>query len=378
MKLVYCISSHQSFGGIEVVTSLKANALSKMEGYCVWLLDSESPSAVPGLSSSNVRQIELGVRYQTVVSRFPINLLARLMKMFRHRRLIKKELMRIQPDIVISVGEEKFFLPFIKGSWKTIREIHFPKNQRQRFEQKNAVLRGLSKLGDWLEYDVVCKKYDQVVLLTEEDKRINWGNKKNLSVIPNPSRFRPDSPSCLKEKRIITIGRLAYEKDYASLIRAFSLVSKRFPDWQLDIYGEGPEYSSLLSEINSFGLMGSTCLKGTSSDIQKELLSSSIFVLSSKFEGFSLVLIEALNCGLPVLSYSCPYGPKEIITDGVNGFLVPLDDEKALAERICQLIADETLRQRMGNAAYALSERFLLEHIIKRWSALFNKLLQAQ
>ena len=187
-----------------MVTSLKANALSKAEDYRVWLLDSETPSAVPGLSSSNVEQIELGIRYKTVVSRFPINLLVRLMKMFKHRRLIKKELMRIQPDIVISVGEEKFFLPFIKGSWKTIREIHFPKNQRQRFEQKKTVSRWVSKLGDWLEYDVVCKKYDQVVILTEEDKRTNWGNNKNLSVIPNPSRFRPDSPSCLKEKRILS------------------------------------------------------------------------------------------------------------------------------------------------------------------------------
>lgn len=378
MKLVYCISSYQAFGGIEVVTSLKANALSKAEDYRVWLLDSETPSAVPGLSSSNVEQIELGIRYKTVVSRFPINLLVRLMKMFKHRRLIKKELMRIQPDIVISVGEEKFFLPFIKGSWKTIREIHFPKNQRQRFEQKKTVSRWVSKLGDWLEYDVVCKKYDQVVILTEEDKRTNWGNNKNLSVIPNPSRFRPDSPSCLKEKRILSIGRLAFEKNFASLIRAFSLVSKRFPDWQLDIYGEGPEYSSLLSEINSFGLMGRTNLKGTSSDIQKEMLSSSIFVLSSTFEGFSLVLLEALSCGLPVLSYSCPYGPKEIISNGVNGFLVPLNDEIALAELICQLIADESLRQRIGAGAYEFSKNYVLENIIKQWMALFNMLLHAQ
>ena len=116
-------------------------------------------------------------------------------------------------------------------------------------------------------------------------------------------------------------------------------------------------------------------LKGNNPCVDKEMLSSSIFVASSIYEGFSLVIVEAMACGLPVVSYSCPYGPREIIHEGNNGFLVPVNDEKLLAERICRLIADEELRRRMGAAAFEHAKDYAMETILQKWLSLFRELL---
>lgn len=378
MKIVYCVSGQHCFGGTEVVTVVKAEALANVDGVSVWVLNSEAADTMAFSSSGKVRLVDLGVRYNEVSGRFPFNLLAIFYRKLRHGKALKATLNRIRPDIVISTGLEKSFLPFIRGPWKTIREIHFPKNRRQRAGKGNPVLRLFSKMGDWFEYDVVCKKYDRVIVLTREDLIENWKDSTNVCAIPNPVRFQPITPSPLNKKRVLAAGRLSYEKNFSSLIRAFSLVSKRFPEWCLDIYGEGTESSSLRAEINDLGLSDCICLKGNTKDLEKELLSSSIFVASSKYEGFSLVLVEAMACGLPVVSYSCPYGPEEIVHDEENGFLVPVDDENTLAERICRLITDESLRSRMGASAFERARAYSLERITQTWMSLFNDLLLEQ
>ena len=378
LKIVYSASSNLRFGGLEIVTSIKAESLSTKEGCLVWLVNSEKLDVLPHPNSNTITEVDLGTPYNSITTPFPLNILVRTRMMLKHKKALKAFLDKIRPDIVISVGEDKFFLPFIRGPWKTIREIHYPKNNRQRYAHGSFLLRLISKLGDYLEYDVVCNKYDCVVVLTQEDLITNWKGRKNVCAIPNPTRFQPDVPSRLNEKRILAVGRLSHEKNFSSLIRAYSIVAKRFPKWRIDLYGEGDEYFSLVNEINSLGLSDIVCLRGNTTDIEKEMLSSSIYVASSKYEGFSLALVEAMACGLPVVSYSCPYGPKEIIQDGENGFLVPLDDEQNLAERICQLIADDDLRLRMGASAFERAKAFSLETITQKWLSLFNNLMLEQ
>ena len=378
LKIVYSTSSHLRYGGLEIVTSIKADSLSTKEGCLVWLAETEKVDILPRPYSKSITTVDLGTPYNSITTPFPLNLLARTRMMFKHKKALKTFLDKIQPDIVISVGEDKFFLPFLRGPWKTIRETHYPKNNRQRYANGTFLLNLISKLGDYLEYDVMCNKYDCVVVLSQEDLNTNWKGRQNVYAIPNPTRFQPNAPSRLNEKRILAVGRLSHEKNYSSLVRAFSIVAKRFPSWRLDIYGEGDDYPSLVTEINDLGLSDIICLRGNTTDIEKEMLSSSIYVASSKYEGFSLALVEAMACGLPVVSYSCPYGPKEIIQDGENGFLVPLDDEQNLAERICQLIADDDLRLRMGASAFERAKAFSLETITQKWLSLFNNLMLEQ
>jgi glycosyltransferase involved in cell wall biosynthesis len=375
ISIVFTISSHLRYGGLEMVTAIKAEALASRKDCQVWIVNSEKLDKLSIRGDSGVKAIDLGIHYDSIACRYPFNLIVRFMKMLKHRRILKATLRRIQPDIVVSSGEEKFFLPFFKGPWKTIRECHYPKNVRQLFTSGNSRLNCISKLGDWFEYDVICRKFDRVVALTQEDVETNWKGRKNVCAIPNPTRFQPEIPSRLSEKRVLAIGRLSPEKNFASLVRAYTHVAKCFPDWRLDIYGEGPESVSLLSEIERRGLSDAIHLKGNSPDVEKEMLSSSLLVASSRYEGFSLVIVEALSCGLPVVSYSCPYGPSAIITEGDNGFLVPVDDEKMLAERICQLIADEKLRQRMGAAAFEHAQKYSKDAVLQEWLSLFNELL---
>lgn len=378
LKIVYSTSSHLRYGGLEIVTSIKAESLSTKDGCLVWLVNSEKLDVLPPTISNKITEVDLGTPYNSITTPFPLNLLARARMMLKHKKALKAFLDKIQPDIVISVGEDKFFLPYLRGPWKTIREIHYPKYNRQKYAAGTFILSLISRLGDYLEYDVVCKKYDCVVVLTQEDLNTNWKGRKNVYAIPNPTRFHPDVPSRLNEKRILAVGRLSHEKNFSSLVRAFSIVAKRFPSWRLDIYGEGDDYPSLVTEINDLGLSDIICLRGNTTDIEKEMLTSSIFVASSKYEGFSLALVEAMACGLPVVSYSCPYGPKEIIQDGKNGFLVPVDDETSLAEKICLLIADDDLRSRMGVSAFERAKAFSLETITRKWLFLFNNLTLEQ
>lgn len=194
-------------------------------------------------------------------------------------------------------------------------------------------------------------------------------------VIPNPITDVPNvAHSETKEKRVIAAGRLVNQKNFASLIRAWKEVQAKHPDWELDIYGEGSLKTSLEKLIADLQLEGAVCLQGKTQEIFKEMTNSSIFVLSSIYEGFGLVIVEAMSCGLPVVSYACPCGPKDIIEEGKDGFLVEVNDEQTLAARINQLIEDEELRRQMSQAALQKSEKYKMERIIPMWMDLFEKL----
>ena len=165
-------------------------------------------------------------------------------------------------------------------------------------------------------------------------------------------------------------------KNFQSLIRAFKKEACRFPDWRLDIIGQGPEKESLQQLINSEGLEGVVFLKGYSDNIQNELIASSIFAFTSVSEAFGLVIIEAMSCGLPVVSYNSPFGTREIINDGINGFLVPLGDEEMLADRICLLMGDKELRKRIGIIAAETAKKYSMDKIVEMWLYLFKEIVE--
>lgn len=379
MKIVYCANSICYLGGIERVTIVKANALAAVESNDVYVVvtDNQRNFRVSPLSP-NVHLIDLRVNYfeDDWKSRWH-SLESTFVKRRWHKRRLTEVLREIQPDIVVSVGHsEKYFLPTIRGRWKTVREIHFASNYRM-LEANTGLQKLVAKANTAYDLDYKVWRYDKIVLLTEEDKDLNWKASPKVTVIPNPLTFQiPDALSPLSAKRFIAAGRLTAQKNFASLIRAFSLVAKRHPDWTLDIYGEGGEKHSLQQQIERCQMTNNIFLRGYTSDIREKMLEASGYVLSSRFEGFGLVLIEAMSCGLPVVSYTCPCGPKDVVTDGSDGFLVPVDDEKALADRMCRLIEDGDLRRRMGQAARGSSERYNIDVIVEKWMSLFCSLLK--
>jgi glycosyltransferase involved in cell wall biosynthesis len=159
------------------------------------------------------------------------------------------------------------------------------------------------------------------------------------------------------------------------LLQAWAEVEKQYPDWTLDIYGQGDQtcYRQLMMAL---GIDDHRChLNGSVEDVLKVYQNSSIFVLSSRFEGFGIVLVEAMACGLPVVSFDCPAGPDEIITDGVDGLLVQSGDVQALAEKLMASMADENLRQRLAKQARQTAQRYDMTAVAGQWKKLFDQLM---
>ena len=266
-------------------------------------------------------------------------------------------------------------IPTITGNWIKIRELHFTRNYRQ-LHARSTFEQIVACIGDFYDYHYKIKGYDHIVVLTQEDKKDNWDDQPHVSVIPNPISFTNNHILAeLEEKKAITIGRLSYPKNYKSLINVWKIVTDKHSDWLLEIWGAGEEYKTLNQRIISLGLQNNIFLKGYTNDVSLKLAESSLFILSSIFEGFGLVIIEAMSCGVPVVSYACPCGPQDIIADGHDGFLVPVKNEKVLADRSCRLIEDKELRKEMGKAARLKAEQYDIKNIIPMWMELFNQLI---
>jgi glycosyltransferase involved in cell wall biosynthesis len=219
------------------------------------------------------------------------------------------------------------------------------------------------------------KRLDKMVVLTDSALK-DWPELDNIVKIPDALPFKIDGKSDLSVKRVISIGRYAYDKGNDLLLKAWAIIEKEFADWTLDVYGNGNKepYNKIIDEL---GIDKNRChLYGPTNDVMKEYLSSSIFMLPSRFEGFGLVIIESMACGVPVVSFDCENGPRSIITDGENGFLVQPFDIMAYAERVMQLMRNEELRKRMGANAQKVVSQYDLDIVGLQWKQLFDELKQ--
>ena len=376
MILVYCIDSIHGIGGIQRVTLTKANALADFENNSVWIIYADHSGQLQFPLSSRVHTVELGINYYEDDWKSRWNVLKGiLIKRRIHRKRLEEKLREIRPDIVISVGQsEKNFLPRIRGAWATIREFHFTRNYRL-LNAKGLFERILARIGNTVDC-FTLRRFDRIITLTQEDREDNWRGNTKVSVIPNPTTIHPERIAALDNKRVVAAGRLTQQKNFMSLIRAFSPITKRFPDWTLVVFGDGPEREALREEIHKTGLDKYVHLNGNTDNLEKEMLSSSIFALSSRFEGLPAVVLEALSCGIPVVAFACPCGPKDILQDGDNGFLVPPDDEDCFAERLGRLMEDDVLRKRMGAAALNRANDYSVERIVSLWMTLFKEILK--
>lgn len=376
-KIVYCTPALYSAGGVERIVSVKANFFADVLGYDVTVIVTEGKgrtSFFPLSDKVKVVNLELGFEELWRASFFR-KVILYLQKQRRYKKLLTSELMRIRPDFTISMLRREInFLTDIHDGSKKIGELHVNRANYRNFEQNesNVLKKLFAKF--WMDNLVSkLKNLDRLVVLTEKSKA-SWPELSNVVVIPDPLPFQIEEKSNLQAKRIITIGRYAYQKGYDMLLRAWAEIEKNYPDWQLAIYGMGNQ-DSLRNQMKDLGIDASRCsLNGPVCDVTNEYLNSSVFVLSSRFEGFGLVIIEAMSCGVPVVAFNCPMGPDEIIRDGEDGFLVPVGDVHALAEKMRTLIQDQNLRMQFSEAAYRYSDRYRIDKISSQWTHLFAQL----
>jgi glycosyltransferase involved in cell wall biosynthesis len=192
-------------------------------------------------------------------------------------------------------------------------------------------------------------------------------------IIFNPASVPPEyqgkalQKKSAKRKTLMALGRLANQKGFDILIAAFGIRAPRHPDWDLNIWGEGPEHANLDALVKNLGLSDRVRVCGATSSPYEKLVDSDLYVMSSRSEGFPLALCEAMACGLPVVSFDCLSGPGELITHGVNGLLVPPLDMAALVESLSRMMSDESLRRKMAEQAGKVIDRFSIEAAIGLW-----------
>ena len=222
-------------------------------------------------------------------------------------------------------------------------------------------------------------RLDALVTLTEADRHAYTDflalAPTRLEAIPNALPAGPKPNSSLDAPVIAAAGRMAKVKHYERLIAAFAKVNTAHPDWTLRLYGSGPELSRLRTVAADHNLGDSVAFMGRTNDIYAAFGQASIVALSSSFEGFGMTIIEAFACGVPVVSFDSPQGPREIITHGRDGLLVPPRDIDALADELCELITDPAKRRAMGAAAHQTAHRYNVSIIGPQWENLLTELL---
>ena len=366
MNIAFCLESTFNSGGMERMLSVIANAIGYSETVTVITAFNEGRTDYFGFNDC-VRRIDLGIRREAYGKRG-------LKRQYGH--LLERCLIDNPQDITISLGSlEYIFLPTLKDGSKKVLWFHFALNYDMmtchvsKFRAVNRLVGTLKTYRRlWL-----ARKYDHVVCLSKEDLKRWRRHMSNVSQIYNPNTITKSNEPDYTAKRVIAVGRLDPQKGFDVLISAWKRVAELYPDWTLDIYGEGDSRQSLQRQIDELSLGDRVFLRGRSNDMSEEFARHSIMVLSSRYEGFVLVLCEASVCAVPQVSFSCESGPSEIISDRESGILVsPVGDEKKMADALTELMASESLRRKMGLCAERLSHRFALPTIVGQWRSLLG------
>jgi glycosyltransferase involved in cell wall biosynthesis len=220
-------------------------------------------------------------------------------------------------------------------------------------------------------------RLDAVAVLTEGDRREYAAALKDdvrLVAIANAAREMGGPPVDLAARTVLAAGRLGNQKGFDLLIAAFARIAGDHPDWKLRIHGKGGARARLKAQIRESGLTKQVSIEGPAAELGNEMAQASIYALSSRFEGFPLILIEAMSKGMAVCAFDCPTGPGEIIDDHRNGILVPAEDVAALAAGLSELMADEDLRRRCAAAAAETASGYTMDAIGRRWDTLLREL----
>lgn len=376
MKIIYCTHSTYNPGGMERVLLNKVTYLSALPEWEVSVVTTDQhqrPSFYP--FPEKVRMTDLEINYSDDNDKgIWKKITSYLCKRKEHKRKLTALLLKEKPDIVVSLyPSESSFIPDIKDGSKKVLELHFNKFFRIQYGRKGII--GL--IDRWLtrQDERIVRRFDKFVVLTNEDKGY-WGGLPNIEVIPNAAIHVGKNYSEVKNKRVIAVGRLDYQKGFDRLIQAWKLVQHtgRFSDWKLDIFGQGEWREMLQQMIDKQGLQNTVKINPPTNAILNEYVHSSLLVMSSNYEGFGMVLVEAMSCGVPVISFDCKCGPKDIIQPGINGLLVPNGDIQALADAMMKVMEDEAYRKMLSLNARKVVDTYSEQAVMSQWILLFTSI----
>ena len=383
MRIVYVTETMVSSGGTEKMLSEKASYLVDVFGYDVTII---SCTQIAGQAntfplSQNVKQINLAIPYYRQYHYgYPKRLLVKWETNQALKKLLTKTIHQIDPDIVIGVARfAADIVTTIKCRAKKIIECH----EARPFIM--ADIEGNRPLISRLYTNLIMKKRyfrmierhaDVVVTLTEGDSHL-WKKARHLEVIPNFSTMDGSRMADYKNKRVIAVGRLSAEKGYDRLLKIWKRVSPQHQDWSLEFFGDGKLHHMLTNMIHDLQLLNVT-INPPTPHISEEYSKSAICVMTSHFEGFSLVLLEAIRHGLPCIAFDCPFGPASIIKDGICGYLIEENSIEQYAQKLSLLMDQEDIWKSLSKEAIKRGEDFSVETVMNRWRQLFEDLVPAK
>lgn len=368
MKLLYFVNSLTNSGGIERILVDKVNYLAEL------------PEKSYEIHIAYYGKVNETLFYQlhTSIKLHPIDIVC-LTTAFHKRLLvipvlyksIKRIIRKVKPDVIIneSMRLVSYILPFTFKNIPRFYVIHFS-YEGLKIMDKEAFHNPLKcYFLMWLRKNFL-KRYDKFIVLTEHDKQI-W-NAPSVEVIPNFTNIHSMDLSRLDNKKAICVGRLEYQKDMSMLIQAWKLVIEKEPEWTLDIWGQGSEYSDLKELIKKLNLEHHVFLRGVTNNVKKEYKDASLFVLASRYEGFALVLLEAMNMGLPCISFDIP-GCNNVIKNNINGLLAKKRSERELANVVLSYIHMRyEEKQKLQRNALATTEKYNQDNVMRKWISLLT------
>ena len=371
LKIVYVTPALYMAGGVERVLTLKANYFAEHEGYDITIILTEGkgkPLFYP--LSDKVKVIHLDINFEELwTCSFLRKVCVYLRKQYRFRKLLTHELMQLRPDYTVSLLRREInFINGIHDGSRKIGEMHINRANYRNFNTEEAGIVKRLFARYWSSRLVHhLKRLDHLVVLTEHD-RAAWTELDNVVAIPDPLPFVPRQVSSQSELRVVAIARYSHEKGIDLLLKAWALTADQVDGWRLDVYGDG-DRAPYERQLDTLGIDRSRCqLHGRTADVEQAYCNSSLFVLSSRFEGFGMVMVEAMACGLPVVAFDCPWGPRSIVSDGDDGLLAENGDTTALAANMVKLMDNDVLRKQMAAAAVKNVQRFRMERIANRWN----------
>lgn len=376
MKLIYCIASVYNPGGMERVLLNKLRWWLRRGGCELMVVTTDQQGRPPFYEfPPEVRMVDLGINYTEDKGRGTVGqTLAYFRKRRLHRKALTELLMRERADFVISLyPSESSFIPRIKDGSKKILELHFNKMFRLQYNRK-----GLMGLADRIRMRMderLVRRFDRFVVLTRQDAAM-WGRLPNLSVIPNAA-ITPPVEHRTGNHRVIAVGRLDYQKGFDRLLDAWALLPEELrKTWHLDIFGQGEWEQLLKDQIIRLGIADSARINAPTNRIFDEYAASDLLVMTSHYEGFPMVMIEAMACGVPVVSFDFLCGPRDIIAQGLNGVITPEGDIPALAAEMQRLMEDPARLENMSAQARKISEAYSEDAVMGRWNLYFTDMLE--
>lgn len=355
MKILILVPNINNAGGVARVLSSRINYMIENWNWEVHVL-TQNNSNSPLFYNFNEKVIYHDVTFKGVF----FNLIGDF------KRQVNEVLQTIKPNkvLVADNGLKAFLYPFLfsnSSSW--LLEIHsslyFNENEKSGLLKQKAI-RFIKRVG--------AKKYANLILETEGGKT-EWQNSKAI-VIPNPLWFSPNKKAVLTTKKMIAAGRFVKVKGFERLLRIWKKAVEIHPDWLLEIYGEPSEEVNLYQLVIDFELENDVQLLPATNNIKDAFINASAYLLTSHYEGFGMVLLEAMACGLPCVAFNCPVGPKSLVANENTGFLVENNNEEAYLDAVLQLMQNEQLRKQLGENGFEKSKNYQLDVIMQKWESL--------